>query len=181
MPRSLTAEEADQVAQQARGDGDRPDLFIASRNSEEQISVDFEAWLIITDSSLRTQIANFFQTLLDNDPNDLETRTELLLEFLQEEIRNAQQFKEDFESITELYDTNRESLSGATDGFTDIAEVTLLQEALNNSFGPIVEQTDRFNFDYAALTVLQTRANGENASNFQQELESWIRVLAEYE
>lgn len=181
MPRRLTAEEADRVAGAARGDGDRPTLFSASSGAENEISSDFEVYLILTDISVRTQVANFFQVILDNDPNDLDAYNELLLEFLVEEISNAEEGKREFSDVTEFYDTTRASYSNTTDGFTDVEEVNLLQEALTNSLGQLAEQRDRFVFNVAALTVLQDRANESGSSEFRQELESWIRVLVEYE
>lgn len=181
MPRRLTAEEADQVSSAAREDGDRPQLFIASRGEEEEISSDFQVYLILTDISLRTQVANFFQVILDNDPNDLTTYTELLLEFVLQELGNAEIGTRNFNQLTEFYDDIRSSYSNTTDGFTDVNEVVLLQESLTNSLGAIVEQRDRLLFDTAALTVLQTRAEEGGSGDFRRELESWIRVLVEYE
>lgn len=181
MPRRLSAEEANQVSGAAREDGDRPELFIASTGAETEISTDFEVYLILTDIAVRTQIANFFQVILDNDPNDLASYTELLLEFLEEEISNAEEGKREFADVTEFYDATRTSYTNTTDGFTDVSEVNLLQEALANSLGPLAEQRDRFIFNVAALTVLQTRANEGGSDSFTRELESWIRVLVEYE
>lgn len=181
MPRRLTAEEADQVSNLARGDGERPQLFIASTGEETEISSDFETYLILTESSIRTQIANFLRVILENDPNNLEVRTELLLLFIREEISNADRAKGEFAEVTEFYDQTRTAFSNTTDGFIDVSEVTLLQEALTSSLGPIAEQRDRLIFNTAALTVLQTRTEAGGSDNFRRELESWVRVLVEYE
>ena len=180
MARGLTVEEADRIAQQARGD-DRPLVFVAARNAEELISEEFESWLILTDAGIRSQVANFFQTVIDNDPNNLETRTELLQEFIREEIVNTAEYRHAFKDVTSAYSSTRETLVDAADGFEDVTEVTLLQEAMTSSLGPLAEQNDRYAFNYAALTVLQRRADGENLTNFREELESWIRVLSEYD
>jgi len=181
MARRLTAEEADKVSQHAREAGDRPTVFVASTGEETEISTNFEVYLIVTDVAVRTQVANFFQVILDNDPNNLASYSELLLEFLEEEISNSEEGKREFAQVTEFYDTTRDAYTNTIDGFSDVGEVTLLQEALTNSLGPLAEQRDRFIFNVSALSVLQARATEGGSSVFRQELESWIRVLVEYE
>lgn len=181
MPRRLSLEEAETVSSSAREDGDRPTLFRAASGSEEEISQDFETYLILTDIGTRSRIANFFQVILENDPNDLELYTSLLREFLEEEVSNATGGRTSFDEVTELYDDIRQAYGVTTDGFTDVSEVNFLQEALTNSLGSIAEQRDRFSFNFAALSVLQARQEAGSNQLFRQELESWVRVLVEYE
>lgn len=181
MPRGLSADEASLVSAKARPDGQRPTLYSSVSDTEEEISSDFEVYLILTDPSLRNKVANFFQTILDNNPNDLDVRSRLLNDFIQEEIRNSQGKSQEFSSLTSFYDEIRSSYGATINGFTDIAEVVALQEALTLSLGPIAEQRDRLTFNYSALNVLLARANSSGSDSFTRELESWIRLLVEYE
>jgi hypothetical protein len=179
--RTLTAEEAERVSSQARGDGNRPELFSSLTATASEISEEFEIFLILTPVSVRNQIANFFQVILENNPNDLEDRADLLSEFLEEELRNDTESLRAFDNYTELYDQIRDSFSNVAEGFTDVGETSLLQEAINTSLGPLAELRDRYQFNYSVLNVLRSRAEASGNANFRSELQSWIRVLATYE
>lgn len=179
--RTLSADEAARVSSQARGDGNRPELFSSLTLTAHEISEDFEIFLILTPVSVRNQIANFFQVILENNPNDLEDRADLLSEFLEEELRNDTEALRAFDNYTELYDQIRDAFSNVAEGFTDVSETSLLQEAINTSLGPLAELRDRYQFNYAVLSVLRSRAESSGNANFRSELQSWIRVLATYE
>tara|TARA_R100001132_G_C3270505_1_gene92664 strand:- start:1473 stop:2018 length:546 start_codon:yes stop_codon:yes gene_type:complete len=181
MPRGLSAEEADIVSRKARTPGSRPVLYSSLSDTEAEISSDFEVYLILTDSSVKTQIASFFQTIIDNNPNDLGTYNELLQEFIEEEIRNTNEGNTQFDALTSLYDSVRDSYGGTIDGFTDVGEVIGLQEAITQSLGSLAEKRDRLTFNYAALNVLLSRSDASGSTLFFRELESWIRLLMEYD
>lgn len=181
MTRDLTVEEAGLVAQQARPSGQRPQIYTAATDSTAEISTDFETYLILTPISLRNQIAQYFQTIIDNDPNDLQTYSDLLTEFLEEELRNDTELMRAYNDYTSLYDQVRDAYSSSTDGFTDVDEVGELQVALTNSLGQLAEQRDRYSFNYAVLNVLRDRNNNSGRTGFVRELQSWIRALVTYE
>jgi len=179
--RRLTLDEAEQVSASAREPGERPTFYNATTRADEEISQEFEAYLILTPSSVRSEISTFFQTILDNDPNNVQLREQLLSEFLEEELRNASESQRVFSNLTEYYDSVRTSLSSSVEGFEDVTEVPLLQEATTSSMGDIVSTRDRHQLDYAVLRVLQTRAENGRSATLTEELRSWVRVLTEYE
>jgi len=178
--RRLTLEEAERVGESAHGDGERPEFFNAQTDSEEEISPEFEAYLILTPISTRSGVSGFFQVVLDNDPNQIDTRNQLLDEYFEEEQRNELEGQRMYQQLTEYYDQVRTTFSASLEGFEDISESILLQEALTRSMGNIVSARDRHTFNYAALSVLLSRHQSEGAADFQQELRAWIRVLVEY-
>lgn len=179
--RTLTLEEAATVTDASRGDGDRPDFFNAQISSEAEISQEFEAYLILTPISTRSSVSSFFQVILDNDPNQIDVRNQLIDEFFEEEKRNELEAQRMYQQLTSYYDQVRSNLSASIEGFEDVQEATLLQEALTRSMGDIVAARDRHTFNYAALSVLSTRHEAGGAADFEQELRAWVRVLVEYD
>jgi hypothetical protein len=179
--RTLTLEEAATVTDSARGDGDRPDFFNAQTDSEEEISQDFEAYLILTPISVRSNVSSFFQVILDNDPNQIDVRNTLINEYLEEEKRNELDAQRMYQQLTSYYDQVRSDLSSSIEGFEDVQEATLLQEAMTRSMGDIVAARDRHVFNYAALSVLSTRQETGGSADFTEELRAWVRVLVEYD
>jgi len=181
MPRRLTLEEAASVTQLAREDGSRPELYRSTEGTETEIGRDFEAYLILTPTSTLNSMSSFFQVVLDNDPNQVELRDQLLSEFLEEEGRNESENQRMFQEITELYDQTRENLASSLEGFDDVEEAALLQEAFTRSMGDIVSARDRHIFNSSAISVLQARKDAGGSADLRQELQSWVRVLLEYE
>lgn len=177
--RRLTLEEAETVSESSRTD--RPDYFNIQTGQEEDISPEFESYLILTPIATRSEVSGFFQLVLDNDPNQIDVRGRLMDEFLEEEQRNELEGQRMFQQLTEYYDRVRERLSVSLDGFEDVAEAISLQESLTRSMGSIVASRDRHTFNYAALSVLLSRHQDEETTAFQQELRSWVRVLVEYD
>jgi hypothetical protein len=177
--RRLTLEEADTVSSSARED--RPTFFNAQTRASESISQEFEAYLILTPISVRSSVSSFFQTILENDPNQIDVRNQLINEYLEEEQRNELEGQRMYQQLTEYYDQVRTNLTASLDGFEDVTEATLLQEALTKSMGDIVAARDRHTFNYAALSVLASRVESGGAADFDQELQAWVRVLVEYD
>ncbi len=177
--RRLTLEEADTVASSVRED--RPTFFNAQSGQEESISTEFEAYLILTPISVRSSVSSFFQVILDNDPNQVEVRNQLLTEYLEEEKRNELESQRMYEQLADYYDQVRSDLSSSLDGFEDVTEATLLQEAMTKSMGDIISARDKHAFNYAALSVLASRFEASGSGDFTQELRSWVRVLVEYD
>lgn len=181
MARSLTLEEAEKVSDQAKEEGSRPQYFSVPAGGAEEISKEFETFLIITPATVKSQIASFFQVILDNDPNENSTRDELLTEFLLEELDNETERIRLFDNFAEFYDEVREAYAASVDGFTDVAEVALLQEAITRSLGSISDQRDAHQFNYAVYSVLTQRKDADDPDSFEQELRAWIRVLSTYD
>ena len=181
MPRRLTLDEADLVTRQSREDGNKPELYRSVDETETEIGRDFESYLIVTPTSTLSSISSFFQVILDNDPNQVDLRDQLLSEFLEEEQRNENEYVRMYQQITELYDQTRESLSSSLEGFDDVEESALLQEAFTRSMGDIVSSRDRHTFNSSVLSVLSSRKDASGSSELRRELQSWVRVLLEYE
>lgn len=179
--RRLTLEEADTVNESSRGDGDRPTYFNSRTGADEEISASFEAYLILTPISTRSSVSGFLQTILDNDPNQVDVRDQLLTEFFEEEKRNELEGQRMYEQLTEYYDQVRTSFAASLEGFEDVTEATLLQESLTRSMGSIVASRDRHTYNYSALSVLASRHEESGAGSQEQENRSWVRVLVEYD
>lgn len=179
--RRLTLEEAELVTSRSLPNGDRPLFFNASTQTTQEISPEFESYLIVTPLEVRSEVSSFLQTLADNDPNQVELRNQLMFEFLDEEMSDSIERQRNLEDITEYYDQVRASFSSSLEGFEDLAEVALLQETLTASMGEIVSVRDRHKLNYAVLSVLRRRLDNGRTQNLTQEIRSWIRTLVEYE
>lgn len=179
--RRLTLEEVELVSSAARGDGARPSYFNVQSAAEEEISTNFESFLILTPLQVRSDLSNFFQTVIDNDPNQVEVRSDLLEEFLEEEQRNELRSQRMYADLTEYYDRVRDQFAQASEGFEDVTEVVLLQESVTRSLGDIVSSRDRHAYGHAVLSVLATRHSSSGNNSHTQEIQSWIRTLIEYE
>jgi len=179
--RRLTLDEAETVTASARAAGDRPLFFNATTLTDEEISQEFEAYLILTPISTRSDTSTFFQTILDNDPNQLDLRQQLLTEYLEEELRNETESQRVFDDLTQYYDQVRSNLAASLEGFEDVTEATLLQESLTSSMGDIVSARDRHHFNYAVFSVLRRRLENGGSATLSQELRSWVRLLVEYD
>jgi len=181
MPRRLTLEEAEIVTRLSREEGDRPELYRSVDNTETEISQEFESYLILTPTPTLNSVSSFFRVVLDNDPNQVDLRNQLFSEFLEEEQRNESENQRMFQQLTDLYDQTRESLASSLEGFSDVEEASLLQEAVTRSMGDIVSARDRHVFNSSVLSVLASRQESSGSTELRQELQSWIRVLLEYE
>tara|TARA_R100000656_G_scaffold104176_1_gene76143 strand:+ start:170021 stop:170563 length:543 start_codon:yes stop_codon:yes gene_type:complete len=179
--RRLTLEEAELVSSAARGDGNRPSLYRVTSGFDEEISADFETFLILNSIDERTQVSQFFQTVLENDPNSNDNRDRLLAEYVSARKANEEAKLTRMESFSEIYDETKSTLQNMSDGFEDITEVDLLNEATNTALGGIVEQRDRFSYDLSVLTVLEQAVPEGGISTLRRELESWGDLLVEYD
>ena len=179
--RRLTLEESSLVSERSRGDGNRPSFYDSSVQSSVEISSDFETYLILAPAQVKGDVSSLFQTVLDNDPNQVGLRSDVLTSFLNIESNNEVERKRKFESLTSLYDTVRSGFVTSIEGFEDLREVGLLQEALTTSLEGVVAARDRHEFNNAAIQVLKRRDSASGLSESHTESQAWVRVLTEYE
>lgn len=179
--RRLTLEEAELVSNRSLPNGDRPTFFNANTQATQEIGVEFESYLIVTPIDTRSDVSTFLQTIQDNDPNQIELRNQLLFEFLDEEMSDEIQKQGNLDDLTSYYDRVRSTFSSSLEGFEDIDEASLLQEALTASMGDIVSARDRHKLNYAVLSVLRSRLDNGRSQTLSQEIRAWIRLLVEYE
>lgn len=179
--RRLTLEETELVSNSAKAEGERPQFFNASTQTSEEISQNFEAYLIVTPIATRSDTSSFLQTILDNDPNQIDIRQQLMFEFLDEELNDSIEAQRGYESLTEYYDLVRSSLASSIEGFEDVEETTLLQESLTSSMGDIVSVRDRHKLNSSIVSVLRRRLDNGRSATLTQEIRSWIRLLVEYD
>lgn len=179
--RQLTLEEASKVTSAARTEAARPEFFNAQSSQDEVISTEFESYLILTPISTRNSVSTFFSTILESDPNQIDLRNKLLSEYIDIEKSNEQALKSASEQLTSYYDQVHTSFTNSVEGFEDVTEAVLVQEALTSSMGNIVSSRDRHVFNYAVLSVLSARLDAGNDTSLRKELQSWVRVLVEYD
>lgn len=179
--RVLTLDEAELVQESSRSDVDLPEIIDPASGIPEVIGREFEAFLILTPLNIRSGLADFFRTIIDNDPNKVATRDEILTDFLDEEEKNSLEMQKVYESFTSYYDQVREGVISSLDGFEDLKEVAWLQEALTNSLGNIISDRDRHMLNFAALQVLRVRHDSGRSQTSLDSLQQWVETLVEYD
>jgi len=103
--------------------------------------------LILATSQVKEDVSGLFQVVIDNDPNHAGLRSTVLSSFLENDSNNEIEKKRKFSNLTSLYDSVRSEFSSSIEGFEDVRETSLLQEALTSSLSGIVAARDRHEFN----------------------------------
>jgi len=178
--KDLTPKEAKKVDSMARPNGSRPYYFDSSSATLVEITSDFEAWLILTPISVRARLANFFSTIINSKLNEWSDRSDLLNEWLKNEIDDLKTNIDNFGKLVTTYDEIRTDLTTYSSGFESVEEISKIVTDLTKLVGDYVERRDSLQFIKAVDTVLKGRA--ENLTeNSKQEIQSWIKVLLDYQ
>ena len=181
MPRALTPEESQVVAAKAKPEGSRPQLYSAATGTLNQISKDFESFLILSPAGVKANAATFISTILLFDINNLVVRNNLMKRWCEDEISDIDEEIKGYEDIMDSYDEIRPKLADASLGFEDVPEVNTLMSDFTLLLGDFGEQRDSLLFSKAASNVINTRERGTIPADTKQEIESFARILLTYD
>lgn len=181
MPRALTSQEATKVAKKAKADGFRPQIFNSSSGILEEITKEFEIFLILSKPGIKAKAAQFISTIIQSDINNLVVRNNLLRRWAEDELADIDKEIEGYQDLLDIYDEIFPQLGEAKTGFEDVVEVNNLFSSFNLLTGDFAEQRDSLRFDKAATTVINNRDSGVLPSDIKKELESYARALLAYE
>lgn len=181
MPRPLTSQEVKKVARLAKPDLARPYIYDAASGQLQQISKDFEIFLILTPGGVRNQITQYISLILKADINNLSVRNKLSKQWIDNEIKDLEKEEKNYDDILGIYDDLIPKLSAAKTGFEDVDEVNSLMSnftLLTSDFG---EQRDGIRFDKAVLSVLKIRESVTLPDDIKKEIQSYARALIAYD
>jgi hypothetical protein len=181
MPRALTSDEFKKVTSKAKVEGSRPFVYESSTGEYNQISKDFEAFLILTPAGIKAKAAQFISTIIRSEINNSVIRTNLLRRWAQDEMADIAKEIEGYKDILDIYDSIIPTLGQAKGGFEDVTEVNVLFSGFNLLMGEFAETRDSLKFDRAASSVLNNRSGGNLPSDIKKELESYARALLSYD
>lgn len=179
MPRALTSEEALTVAAKAKES--RPYVYNSSTGALEQISKDFEAFLILSSAGVKSRAAQFIATILLFDINNLVVRNNLTKRWIDDEYSDLDTEIEGYQDILDVYDEIRPDLADATSGFEDVLEVNTLLEGIHLLLGDFAEQRDSLKYSKAIANVFKLKEQGTVPSELKREIESYSRALLSYD
>lgn len=123
MLRVLTTDEQRKVNAKRRGE-DRPSIFKASLDAEEQISEDFEAWLILLESGPRSALANWLRDLTLSSLGD--DYIDLLDELIESNQTDIDGLKGNLDKDLDAFDDMWIQVQSSLSGFEDNAELGLV-------------------------------------------------------
>jgi len=178
--RDLTSEEAKKVDSLAKPDGSRPSYFNSGTGTLVEISVDCEAWLIITPSTVRARLANFFSLIATSKLNDWSDRQDLLSAWAKNEIADLKSNIDSYGKIATTYDAIRGDLAKYSVGFDSVEEISKINNDLTTLVGDYIERRDSLQFIKTINVILKGRSNNLT-DDVKQEIQSWVRVLLAYQ
>jgi hypothetical protein len=178
--RDLTPEEAKKVDAKARPDGARPTYYNASTGTLVEISSDCEAWLILTPSTIKARLANFFSLISQSTLNTWSKRQDLLIAWATNEIKDLKGNIEAFGEIADTYDAIRKDLSDYTTGFESVEEINKIINDLTTVVGDYINRRDSLQFLKTINIILKARASN-TSDEVKREIQSWVKVLLEYQ
>jgi hypothetical protein len=175
MPKSLT--DAERAKVESKRKSTRPKVYDPSSGSAQTISKDFEAWLILSDKSVKQTTIKQIKTLrdseADSDFQDLFTIT------CDNEKDSLDQEISDLSGQTSAF-TEWRSEPGIS-GWQDVAEVGWMLQELQQGLNPIAEKEDATHFDLLRAGALQRLLTSKDSeARRETRLKALIAVLNAY-
>jgi len=178
--KDLTPKEAKKVDSLARPNGSRPYYYNSGSGILVEISADFEAWIILTPISVRARLANFLSAIINSKLNEWSDRADLLTAWVKNEISDLKTNIDNYGKIASTYDEIRNDVTTYSSGFESVDELNKMIGDLTLLVGDYIDRRDTLQFTKAVDNVLKERGNNM-AEDTKQEIQSWIRVLLDYQ
>lgn len=156
-----------------------PSYYDAETQQNVQISRDFEAFLIVSDDSLKTSALSWIQKATQiTQVNQL--RDSLVQLGLAQELKNAQARVAEYNNQLQDFSTFRANFQTQT-AFAGVPEVQLFLSDLQAMIGELSVGLDRATFDQNVSNILiQYGDNTEVTEGQVEELQSWTSVISAY-
>lgn len=172
MPPTLTDEQEQKVA--AARKTAKPTVYDPDGKTATTISPDFEAWLILTSSSLKSKAMSWITSLTQSDPDDA---YQDLLHENDESLKTGLDHLQSIDSAKSSAFSSWRSNSGIS-GWEDVREISwLFQELQQRS-----TETEELKYQQALRTAVYDRCReGKNSSaDRNTRLKAWISALSTY-
>jgi len=176
--RRLTNEEAQTVRDSRREPGERPVYFNSGSGEDEEISEQFEAFLILLSSGVKTEAVTWINAVASLMP-DRDDWNDVLIETVEQQIANAQTLNDAINTTYEGYESFRTNFR--IDGFEDITEIGLMLDDLQVGMGELSGRAREAKHLEVLSAILNERATSEEFGDARlQQLRSWITPLMTY-
>jgi len=186
MP-NFTTEEIGLIKEQTLPDDERPSYYSKSFQREQQISTDFESFLILQKGSQKQISMDWIDRALDIEV-DNEDRDILMTRYLTTVEEDADARVEELDERLQNFNSFMESLfedqssMGGPSRFSDISELNIFVQSLQKPLDKLTIQRDQAFHEQNLVSSLQVRLEEEQTDdNSRLELESWNQVLSIYE
>lgn len=175
MPKTLTDAEIAKVESQRKAT--RPQVYDPSSGAAQTISKDFEAWLILTDKSVKQNTIKQIKSLLDGEADsDFQDLFSLAVD---NEKDSIDQEIGDLSGATSAF-TDWRGDAGIT-GWQDVSEIGWMLQELQQGLNPIAEKEEATHMDLlrqAAAERLLTSTKSE--ARRETRLKALLAVLNAY-
>lgn len=176
---NLTPQEAAQVQSKQRSQDELPEYFSSELNKRVKISREFEAYLILAPSDLKSSALEWIKNAVKiNKSNKL--RDDLSKILVDQELSNAKLKLDEYDSQLKNFQNFRQNFQTNTE-FAAVPEVQLFITGLQSVMDEISLNRDRAFFDQTVGLVMQRFGDRTSVSNAEvEELQSWSAVISPY-
>lgn len=175
----LPIDQKNTVLTQQRSQDNLPSYFNAALRTNVQISREFEAFLILAPTKLKSTALQWIQQAVTLNQENKQ-RDALLSLATANELSNAGLKIDECNTQLNAYNTFRSQFAIQQALDTD-PDVQLFLADLQNTIGDLIVQYDRAFFDQTIATVLQNSLTPGAVTEAQvEELQSWTSVISAY-
>lgn len=175
----LTSEELRVVEEKQKSESSLPEYFSAALNTKVKITREFEAFLILASSDLKTSALTWIKNAVKlHQSNKL--RDDLNNITIEQELNNAQLKISELDNQLQGFEDFRKNFQTNT-VFSGVSEVQLFLSDLQRVIDELTTNKDRAFFDQTAAKVMQKFGDDVNISSSEiEELQSWTSVISPY-
>jgi len=176
---SLSPSEYSTVQSKQRAESALPEYFSAALNTNVTISRDFEAFLILAPSELKTTALDWIKKAVDINQNN-KLRDDLIKITISQELANAKLKIDEFDKQLQNFQEFRQNFQTNTT-FSSVPEVQLFLSDLQSVIDALALGRDRAFFDQTISVVMDRNQSLVGVSDAQiEELQSWTSVISPY-
>lgn len=175
MPKAITDAELANV--ESKRKTTRPQIYDPNNGAAQSISKDFEAWLILSDKSVKQNTIKQIKSLLDSEADS--DFQDLFTSACDNEKDSLDQEIDDLSSATSAF-TEWRGDAGIT-GWQDVSEIGWMLQELQQGLNPISEKEDAIHFDLLRAAALQRLLTSKQSeARRETRLKALLAVLNSY-
>lgn len=181
MAVNLTEQEQLQVDKKSKNSNELPTYYDATTRSNVAISRDFEAFLILATTELKTSALSWIKKATSLQKTN-KKRDDLVTLALTQEMNNAQKIISSLDSTLQDFNTFRTNFQFKdASNFSTVPEIQKFLFDLQKVVEELAVARDRAFFDDVVSQVTGRNNDSLNLSDAQvEELQSWQEVLSAY-
>lgn len=178
--RDLTAAEQQRLYGKRKPRGQRPRVFNAVTRQQDEISEDFETFIILMNIGFRARIGQYL-TAISTIDTTAGTMNSLRREWLGQRKSTYQAAMDSYGPLISSYEDIREKLVAATIGFEEVPEIQRLLTDFSKVVGGIVDVFENTRMQWAMISSLDNQATSSNDSSpVNTELNSMVSAFLSY-